>query len=422
MGAVPDPGDLQDTEGDENRLLQTLQQLLAIDATEVQPALNQASDLLVGALGADKIDVFLYEPSKDSLVAMGTSHTAMGRHQKASGLDRLPLSNGGRTVDVFRMGTPYLSGHVDKDPEVTPGLKDTLGIRSMVVVPLDVSAERRGVLAASSVRANHFALSDVGFMESVSHWIGVVVHRAELVERMKRHAVDEARRVTAEQLVTVLAHDLGNRITPAMGRIDLLRRYARQEGNARFLSTAESARKSLDNVNALIKDLLDVSRLERGIFALSPVQIDLAHLVREVVEMMKDSEANISVRLPEELWVEADGHRVRQALENLLANAVKHGPKGVPVAVQLDAETHQDGDCAVITVRDEGPGIDPELLSRIFTPFSPGRGSTGLGIGLYLAYRIAMAHGGSLAVDSTPGTGTVFTFRLPIVRLYAGEA
>ena len=84
------------------RRLTTLEGLLAIQAMDVRGALDQASDLVAKALGADKVDVFLYDTTIDTLVALGTSATPMGRKQQALGLDRLPLSNHGKTAEVVK--------------------------------------------------------------------------------------------------------------------------------------------------------------------------------------------------------------------------------------------------------------------------------------------------------------------------------
>src|SRR5215212_749217 len=92
---------------DEARLLETLQRLLAIASPELQPALDQASDLVAEALGADKVDVFLYEAASDTLVALGTSRTPMGKKQHELGLDRMPLANAGPLTAVFASGEPY---------------------------------------------------------------------------------------------------------------------------------------------------------------------------------------------------------------------------------------------------------------------------------------------------------------------------
>src|SRR5690349_15575604 len=97
------------------RLLQTLQRLLSIQAPELRPALDAASTLVNEALGADKVDVFLYEAASDSLVAMGTSDTEMGREQHRAGLNRQAVANNGPSVTVFQTGTPYLHGRIDED-------------------------------------------------------------------------------------------------------------------------------------------------------------------------------------------------------------------------------------------------------------------------------------------------------------------
>jgi hypothetical protein len=119
--------------------LTTLERLLAIQATAVKPALDEATTYIAQALRADKVDAFLYDPAITSLVAVGTSHTPMGAHQHALGLDRLPLANGGRTVEVFQTGVPYHSGQVDTDQGELLGVRDGLGIRSAMAVRLDVN-------------------------------------------------------------------------------------------------------------------------------------------------------------------------------------------------------------------------------------------------------------------------------------------
>lgn len=99
-----------------DRLLTTLEQLLAIDATELAPALQRAADIVSEALGADKVDVFLYEAESESLVGRATSDTPLGRKQRKIGMDRLPLAGHGRAVDVFRTGLTHRSGRADDDP------------------------------------------------------------------------------------------------------------------------------------------------------------------------------------------------------------------------------------------------------------------------------------------------------------------
>ncbi|MBI3968423.1 MAG: GAF domain-containing protein, partial [Chloroflexi bacterium] len=131
------------------RLL-TLERLLHIDAVELNVALSQAATILAEILATDKIDIFLYEPSTTTLVSYGVSDTPMGQQQKALGLDRLPLANKGRVVEVFETGEPFCSAHLDEDPHELIGVKERLGIRSMMNVSLVVNGECRGVFSAVS--------------------------------------------------------------------------------------------------------------------------------------------------------------------------------------------------------------------------------------------------------------------------------
>jgi hypothetical protein len=88
--------------------LTTLERQQALQATAIKPALDEATTFIAQALRADKVDTFLYDPARTSLVAVGTSRTPMGQRQQARGLDRLALANGGRSVEVFQTGGPYI--------------------------------------------------------------------------------------------------------------------------------------------------------------------------------------------------------------------------------------------------------------------------------------------------------------------------
>jgi signal transduction histidine kinase len=398
------------------RLLSTLEQLLAIEATDLSAALDQACQLVAEALGADKVDALFHDPATDSLVAAGTSHTPMGRKQHAIGMHRLPLANGGREVGVYLTGQPYSTGHADQDPEQLRGITEGLGVRSAIIVPLPVADIQRGVFLASSAQPEYFQEDDLRFLDAVSRWVGMVAHRAELAERLAADAREQGRHVAADDLIATLAHDLGNLLTPLKARLDLLHRRAVREQRARDQRDVESAVAAVDRLTALMRDLLDSSRLEHGIFALNAQPIDLAELVRQTCAALATDQVSIRVEAPADLIVMVDAERIRQALENLLTNALKHAPAGTAVTVEVETEAPTvDGEgWAVITVADQGPGIPPELRSRLFARFARGPGSTGMGLGLYLASRVATAHGGTLTSDPHPAVGARFSFRLPL--------
>ncbi len=398
-----------------NRLLATLERLLAIDEMDLHQALDRACHMVAEALGADKVDAALYDSTTESLVAAGTSHTPMGRKQHAIGMNRLPVANGGREVEVFLTGVPYATGQADHDPGQLRGMTEGLGVRSAIMVPLEVAGTRRGVFLASSARPDFFAEDDAAFLEAVSRWVGMVAHRAELTERIAAEAQEQGRRVAADELIATLAHDLGNILVPVKGRIELLQRRARREDRLRDLRDVDEAARAVDRVVSLVADLLDSSRLEQGLFALNRQPVDFVDLVQETCAALTTNTAQIRVEVSnQDVVLAVDPNRIRQALENVLSNAIKFSPVGSAVAVELDVESAGAGCWVVVTVTDQGPGIPPELFPRLFDRFARGPGSSGLGIGLYLASRIVAAHGGTLIADPTPTIGARFQMKLPL--------
>ncbi len=194
---MTDPRDADD------RLLETLQRLLAIRAPELHPALTEASTLVGEALGADKVDVFLHEPDSDSLVALGTSRTPMGRRQRELGLDRFPLANAGPLAAVYTSGEPYRTGHADLDPTQPRGVVEGLGARSQIDVALDVGGVRRGVLGVVSAKVERWSERDLHFLTAVAGWVGLVTHRAELAEELAYQAERRGERKAGEELATL---------------------------------------------------------------------------------------------------------------------------------------------------------------------------------------------------------------------------
>lgn len=393
--------------------MQALESLLELPAAELRPTLNKASQVISELLQADKVDIFLVDVATQCLVAAGTSDTPMARKQKALGLDRLQLANGGRAVQVFETGQPWLAGHQEDDPEELPGIKHRLGVKSALLVPMPIGGETRGVVGVSSAKPDYFTEDDQRFLSAVARWVGTVAHRVELTQELTRLATQQARRTAADELITVLAHDMANYLMPLRARLELIQRRARRDNTSDYERDAEGALVALRSLTRLISDLLDVGRLDQGLFALRPAPVDVVALAQEVAASLRSPGHDVQYRGPQELVVVADADRLRQALENLTANALKHSPAGLPVGLDVQEQLRDDGRWVRIAVVDMGPGIPPELLETLFERFARGPSSTGLGLGLYLARQIAQAHGGTLAVTSKPGDGTRFELALP---------
>lgn len=187
----------------DERLLVMLQRMLGIRSPELRPALDEATNLISETFRADKVDVFVYQVHNETLAALGTSDTPMGRQQQALGLDRLPLANGGRAAWVFRTGEPYMTGHADQDPEELRGIVEGLGVRSIVNYPVEVDGERRGVLQVDSATPDFFSERDRDALGAVAGWVGLIMHRAELAEGMTAAAERRGRRQAAADLTRI---------------------------------------------------------------------------------------------------------------------------------------------------------------------------------------------------------------------------
>lgn len=240
--------------------------------------------------------------------------------------------------------------------------------------------------------------------------------QAEL-QRANERLLEADRR--KDEYIAMLAHELRNPLTPILDAAELLRVHLRGRPDVeRYRSIIERQGRHLSR---LLDDLLDASRVSQGTIALRKARVDLTSLVRIALDdaqaMMSERAHALVVALPgEPLWVEADPTRVVQILLNLLTNAARYTPRGGRVEVTVE---RRDGR-GCVCVRDNGSGIDPELLPRLFEPLVQGRRSLdrpegGLGVGLALVKRLVEMHGGTVRAESGGlNQGSVFSVELPL--------
>ncbi len=173
--------------------------------------------------------------------------------------------------------------------------------------------------------------------------------------------------------------------------------------------------KQISRLTTLVRDMLDVSQISAGRLVLESTRVDLAPLVREAMESLKPQidaiGAPLALHATGGYFVLGDASRLHQVVENLLTNAMKYG-NGKPIELSL---RHESGE-VVLRVKDHGHGIAHDQRDRIFERFervTSEKNISGLGLGLYLTKQIVQAHGGSIAVESELGVGSVFSVRLP---------
>lgn len=401
----------------EERFTLVLERLLAIPLESLEGALIEASDVVASELNVDKVDAFLHQPQTDTLVAVGTSTQPLSMKQRQHGLHVLQVANGGSVVRVWNTGEPHLCNRVDKDKDELLGVRETLAIRSELGVPIELGGRRIGVLMLATLKPDFFTKDDLRFVQVIVRWVALLVQRAKSVERMTGEASSMGRRVAAEELVTLVAHDLRNHLGPIDLRLKLMKRRAEREQRLADLADLTHAARSTERLGALINDILDVARLDRGVFEVEAQPFDIVPVVKEVSSTLSTPENPVMVKpsLPQ-LTVLGDAARVKQCLENLLANAVQHSPHGRSVLVRVETERQTEKEMAMIDVLDEGPGVPNELLPHLFDRFVTTRSRTGgLGLGLYVAKRVAELHGGELRVERRAPSGTRFSLTLPMI-------
>ena len=236
--------------------------------------------------------------------------------------------------------------------------------------------------------------------------------------RIEAEATSEAK----SEFLADMSHELRTPLHSLSGMVSLLRDSPRDPHAAEWLATADDSARHLER---LLDDILDLSKLESGALSLSPGPLSLAALLREVQTLLQPAAAAKGLTLQAELdptlpaQVLLDGTRVRQVLLNLLANAVKYSDAG---AIMLKCRQRDaDGLPAQIEfdVTDTGIGMDRDTMARLFQRFSRAdddhsRRQGGSGLGLAISRNLARLMGGEIVVRSTPGAGSVFTFRCPL--------
>ena len=160
-------------------VLALLERLRELKRATLGEALQHATDVLVATFAADKVDAFLLDRQQSFLFAVGSSQTPMAERQRELGLDRLPLASGGRVAWVFREGRPYREGHVEGDQVELAGIRQGLGIRSTMAVPLEINDRVRGVLLVSSTKPEQFNTAQLQLLQFVSYWVGLVASEQE---------------------------------------------------------------------------------------------------------------------------------------------------------------------------------------------------------------------------------------------------
>jgi signal transduction histidine kinase len=213
----------------------------------------------------------------------------------------------------------------------------------------------------------------------------------------------------------IVSHDLRNPLNTIAMTADLIREQTIPESERnRYL---DMILRSGHRMNRMIQDLLDVARVERGQLAVEPVTTSLAAIVNDAIDMMAPMALQHGVALDSEMQADlpaviADPERIVQLFSNLVGNALKFTPAGGTVCIRAQ----RTDDRIRVAVRDTGPGIPANDVDNIFASFWQAKKADrrGIGLGLTIARAIVEAHGETIGVESTPGSGAEFWFTLRV--------
>lgn len=368
------------------------------DPADGQPSVKSAQGYDLDALREIRLD-----PGEAMVGAViQTGQTELYPDPKAIAAARENLSPKNR--DLFKLATA--------------GLGQPL---SAICIPLTAGQTRVGALLLENRgKPSSFDPEDIPFLEAVGDLMALSIENARLRQELQTtQALEEANRLKAE-LISTLAHEMRTPLTSIKGySTALLMEEATfsPETQQEFLQIIDEECTVLQD---LIHDLLESSIIDAGLLKLEPQPVMLPRLVQDVVDDMArrthqhDFVVDFEPKFP---IVDADPRRIEQVLRNLLDNAIKYSPDGGLIVVQ--GKVDRDENEAIVSVADQGVGIAPEHLNRLFEKFfrvesGLGHHVVGSGLGLPIAHTIVESHGGRIWADSQVGEGTTLHFAIPL--------
>jgi signal transduction histidine kinase/HAMP domain-containing protein len=384
--------------------------------TDLREVVARSTQAVAAFTGAQRVWLQLYDANTHRLEVASPSWNV-----PEETAERLRVSVDARSIAgmVFRTGEAYCSNDIAHDPYASRELRTGTGARNGVFVALKTEEETLGVVVAVD-RPEGFGQEEIDAVTSFADLASLLLKNARLYTTLSR-TVDELKRASRlkDHFLQNVNHELRTPLTAIVGWTDLFAEEGVDEPTLRrgLGQIRQSARVLL----ALIDDLLDLARLDRGALILDRKPVFLSEVIQrslDTVALMAEARGVVLILapLPEPMPpIRADALRLQQILWNLLANAIQFSPQHGRVVVRVEREP----DRYLVSVEDEGIGIPEGELLHVFERFrqvdgSATRGHAGMGIGLALARSLVELHGGSIWASSVVGQGSRFTFSLPI--------
>jgi signal transduction histidine kinase len=340
----------------------------------------------------------------------------------------LLLEHARERAPAWRRGRPGLAARVTQQgqallvPELTPSVLERygfmpddcevilrMGLRAAMSVPLTAGGKTFGAMTLYA-KDRRYGMDDLGLAESIGTRVASALSNAHLYE-VARDAV-RAR----DELLVLAAHELRTPLSALQLTTDQLLRQSRRDEDPSQAVRNEKIAYHVRRFSAVVDHILNAMSIRAEGIALHRSPCDFAEIVRDRVARIatraKALGSKITTHCPENVPGSCDRERFATVIDALLDNAVKFG-RGQPIEVTLVVA----GPWAELSVRDHGIGFSPDRLDAFFDPFQRGVAREhfgGLGLGLYVAKAIVVAHGGSITATSKPGEGATFVVRMPL--------
>jgi signal transduction histidine kinase/ActR/RegA family two-component response regulator len=289
-------------------------------------------------------------------------------------------------------------------------------MRGLLGVPMrDRRGRTNGLILVTDKERGDFTDEDVSLLQQLATVASLALQHVEA--RISLEGADRHK----NEFLAMLSHELRNPLAPIRNSLHILDRVAPGGDQARRAQAVID--RQIGHMTRLVDELLDVTRISRGKIQLQRERLDLGEMVRRAIDdhhptFVRNGLA-VEVAIPDEsIWIDGDRTRIAQVMDNLLQNAAKFTPEAGKVTVSVEANKRLGQ--AVARVRDTGVGITPDMLPRLFEPFTQAdttlaRTKGGLGLGLALVKGLVEMHGGAVSVESEGvGRGASFTVRVPL--------
>jgi len=299
----------------------------------------------------------------------------------------------------------------------------TEGENARLSIPLRCGERAMGHLELHRPAERPFTPSESRLAQAIAQQAAVAVQNIRLLEESGKVATYRELDRLKTELLNNVSHDLRGPLTNIKAYASSLVESGpdlEPDEQTLYLRTIEE---EADRLKDLLEHLLDLSRIDAGALRVDLQPVSLPRIVQQLISSLQRPEFRFESAMPDDLFVMADGRRLRQVLSNLLENAVKYSPDGGLVRVTA---SERQGEVE-ISVSDGGVGIPRHQWDRIFRPYQradsgKAQDVAGNGLGLAICKGIVEAHGGRIWVESEPGAGSTFSFTVPRAPGVVGSA